>query len=112
MTITDWRNVRALVDQAALANGAYYCARTMDSLLVTFNTLNQPLIYRPEQQGQPATLDGYPIYWNGVSTPYGTVANASAIPVLFGDLRYGDLGLGKEICVMNPLDGYFATDEN
>jgi HK97 family phage major capsid protein len=111
MSLTNWRNVRAYVSDAALANSCYCCNRTMDSLLVTFNTLGQPLIYRPEQGGQPATLDGYPIHWVGVLPPYGTIAQASATPVLFGDLTYGYLGLRREIDVQTSRDVYFATDE-
>lgn len=111
MTVSDWRNLRAAVDPAALATGAYYCARNMDSLLVTFNTINNPLIYQPERNGQPATLDGYPIHWVGVMPSYSTVANASAMPVLFADLTYGYLGVRDDIRIQTSLDVYFATDE-
>jgi len=101
MTLTDWRNVRAFVSDAALGEGAYYCNRTMDSLL----------IYRPEQAGQPATLDGYPIHWVSVLQGFGTVATPAATPVLFGDLTYGYLGLRRELDVQTSRDVYFTTDE-
>jgi len=112
MSLTDWRNVRAQVASAALATGAYYCNRTFDSQLVTFNTIGQPLIYRPEQgPGQPATLDGYPIHWVDVIAPYSTVPNAGAVPVLFGDMSYGYLGMRRDSEIMASRDVYFATDE-
>jgi HK97 family phage major capsid protein len=83
----------------------------MDSQLVTFNTLGQPLIYRPEQAGQPASLDGYPIHWVEVLPAYSTAANASASPILFGDMSYGYLGMRRDVDVQTSRDVFFATDE-
>jgi len=56
---------------------AYYMSPSMEALLVTFNTIGQPLIYRPQNGVQPATLDGFPIHWIGVSQPYATTAAPS-----------------------------------
>ncbi len=110
-TIADWRNMRALANAAALVNAAYYCHPTMEALLVTFNTLNQPLIYRPAQGNQPATLDGFPIRWCGIMQPYKTSAAASAFLTVFGDLSYWYLGERLQPRVETSRDVYFATDE-
>jgi len=42
---------------------------------------------------------------------FGTAPNASATPVLFGDLTYGYLGLRSEIDGQTSRDAYFTTDE-
>jgi Phage capsid family len=84
-TIDDFRAMRGKVNPAVLfnmaANGqtaaAYYMSPTMEALLVRFNTIGQPLIYRPQNGSQPATLDGFPIHWIGVSQPYSTDAAPS-----------------------------------
>ena len=62
-TINDFRNLRAKVNAAVLqtGNAAYYLHPSMDALLVTFNTINSPLIYQRQNGGQSATLDGFPI---------------------------------------------------
>src|SRR6266446_3936517 len=91
-TITDWRNIRAQVNAAALANAAYYCHPTMEVLLVSFNTIGQPLVYHPAHGAQLATLDGYPIRWCGIMQSYKTTAAPSAFLALFGDLSYWYLG--------------------
>ena len=64
----------------------------MEALLVTFNTIGMPLIYRPQNGDQPATLDGFPIRWIGVSQPYSTAATPGAFIAFFGDLTYWYLG--------------------
>jgi len=109
-TIADFRNMRARVSAAAYFNAAYYMHVTMDALLVTFNTLNNPLIYQ-RLPGGGATLDGFPIRWTGVHAPYGTAANAGANLATFGDLSYGYLGERGQPRVETSLDVYFATDE-
>ena len=118
-TINDFRAIRGKVNPAVLfgmaANGqasaAYYMSPSMDALLCTFNTLNQPLIYRPQNGNQPATLDGFPIHWIGVSQPYGTTAAPSAFLAFFGDLSYWYLGERGAPRVEVSRDVFFATDE-
>ena len=36
--LADWRNMRALVNAAAIASGAYYCHPSMEALLNSYNT--------------------------------------------------------------------------
>jgi HK97 family phage major capsid protein len=118
-TINDFRAMRGKVSPAVLfnmaANGrtaaAYYMSPTMEALLVTFNTIGQPLIYRPQQGDQPATLDGFPIHWIGVSQPYATIAAPSAFLAFFGDLTYWYLGERGAPRVEVSREVFFATDE-
>ena len=112
-SINDFRALRALVNPAVLQMGsaAYYLNPTLESLLVTFNTLNQPLIYRPAQGAQPATLDGFPIRWVGVMQPYSTKAAPGTFLAVFGDLSYWYLGERGTPRVETSREVYFATDE-
>jgi len=118
-TINDFRALRGKVNPAVLfnmaANGntaaAYYMSPSMEALLVTFNTIGQPLIYRPQNGVQPATLDGFPIHWIGVSQPYATTAAPSTFLAFFGDLGYWYLGERGLIRLEISRDVFFATDE-
>lgn len=109
-TIADFRNMRPKVNAAAYFNSAYYLHPTMDALLVTFNTINNPRIYDRMPNGQ-ATLDGFPIRWTGVVQPYGTAAAAAKDIAFFGDLSYIYLGERGAPRVQTSLDVYFTTDE-
>jgi HK97 family phage major capsid protein len=117
-TINDFRAMRGLVNAAVFAgmnaagqsNAAYFLNPTLDALLVTFNTLNQPLIYVRRPDGT-ATLDGYPIHWIGVSQAYKTAAAPSAYLAFFGDLSYWYLGERGAPRVEISREVYFATDE-
>lgn len=118
-TINDFRAMRGKVNPAVLfnmaANGAtaaaYYMSPTMEALLVTFNTIGQPLIYRPQVGNQPATLDGFPIHWIGVSQPYSTNAAPAAFLAFFGDLSFWYLGERGQPRVEVSREVFFATDE-
>lgn len=118
-TINDFRAMRGLVNPAVLfnmaANGrtaaAYYMSTTMEALLVTFNTIGQPLIYRPQNGDQPATLDGFPIHWIGVSQPYSLNAAPGVFVAFFGDLSYWYLGERGQPRVEVSREVFFATDE-
>lgn len=112
-TVNDWRAMRALPNAAILQMGsaAYYCHPSMEALLVTFNTINNPLIYRPQQGVQPATLDGFPIHWVGAMQAYSTKAAANAFLAFFGDLSYWYLGERGAPRVESSREVYFATDE-
>jgi len=115
----DFRAMRALVNPAVLANmaasgqtmAAYYMHPTLEALLVTFNTIGSPLVYRPMQGAQPATLDGFPIRWIGVSQAYKTTAAANAYLAFFGDLSYWYLGERGAPRVEISREVFFATDE-
>jgi HK97 family phage major capsid protein len=111
-TINDFRAIRALINTAALVDDpAYYMNPTMEGLLVTFNTINNPLIYRPMMGGQPATLDGFPIRWVGVMQAYSTAAAASTFLTLFGALSYWYLGERGAPRIEVSREVFFATDE-
>jgi HK97 family phage major capsid protein len=111
-TINDFRAMRALINAAALVdNPAYYMHPSMEALLVTFNTIGQPLIYRPGTGSTPPTLDGFPIRWVGCLQPYSTAAAASKFVALFGDLSYWYLGERGTPRIEASREVYFATDE-
>jgi len=110
-TLGDWRNMRGLVNPAALANAGYYCHPTMEALLSTYNTSATVIPYRPAQGNQPATLDGFPIHWVGVMQAYKTSAAAATFLTFFGDLSYWYLGERGQPRVETSRDVYFATDE-
>jgi HK97 family phage major capsid protein len=110
-TVADWRSIRAKVNAAALGHAAYYCHPSMEALLVSFNTINSPLIYQRAQGGQPATLDGFPIRWCGIMQPYSTAAAAGKFLAFFGDLSYWYLGERGQPRLETSREVYFATDE-
>ena len=111
-TVNDFRLMRRKVNAAVFGmTPAYYMHPSMEALLVTFNTINQPLIYRPAQGGQPATLDGFPIRWTAVFQAYDTVAAAGTYLAAFGELSYWYLGERMQPRVETSREVYFATDE-
>lgn len=110
--LNDFRAMRTSVNSAVLVDSpAYYMHATLEALLVTFNTLNQPLIYRPAMGGQPATLDGFQIRWIAVSQAYATVAAASKFLAFFGALSYWYLGERGAPRIEVSREVFFATDE-
>jgi HK97 family phage major capsid protein len=111
-TLNDFRTMRSLINPAALVDdAAYYMNPTMEALLVTFNTIGSPLIYRPATGGQPATLDGFPIHWVGVLQANSPLAQASTYLALFGALRYWYLGERGAPRIEVSREVFFATDE-
>jgi HK97 family phage major capsid protein len=111
-TINDFRQMRGLINAAALVDdAAYYMNPTMESMLVTFNTIGQPLIYRPAMAGQPATLDGFPIRWVGIMQPCVNTAQASKYLAMFGSLCYVYLGERGTPRIEISREVFFATDE-
>jgi HK97 family phage major capsid protein len=118
-TLADFRAMRPLVSPAVLANmaangqtnAAYYMHPSMEALLVTFNTLNNPLIYQRSTNGQPAMLDGFPIRWIGPTQPYSAIASPSTFLAFFGDLSYWYLGERGTPRVEISREVFFATDE-
>jgi HK97 family phage major capsid protein len=118
-TLANFRNLRSLVNPAVLfnmaANGqtqaAYYLHPSLEALLVTFNTIGQPLIYIPPRNGQPATLDGFPIRWIGISAANTGNAQPNAFMAFFGDLSFWYLGERGGPRVEVSREVFFATDE-
>lgn len=119
LNIGHFRALRALVNPAVLANmaaqgqvaAAYYMHPTLESLLVTFNTIGAPQIYKPAQNGQPATLDGWPIRWIGVSAANTGNAQPNAAVAFFGDLSFWYLGERGAPRVEVSREVFFTTDE-
>lgn len=118
-TLNDFRAMRTKVSAAVLANmaangqvaAAYYLNPTLDALLVTFNTLGAPLVYMRATGNSPATLDGFPIRWIGVSQAYQTTAAPSTFLAFFGDLSFVYLGERGQARVEISREVFFATDE-
>jgi HK97 family phage major capsid protein len=119
LTINNFRAMRALVNPAVLANmaatgqtsAAYYCHPSLEALFVTFNTIGTPQIYIPARNGQPATLDGWPIRWIGVSAANNANAQPNAFVAFFGDLSYWYFGERGVARVEVSREVFFATDE-
>jgi HK97 family phage major capsid protein len=118
-TIADFRALRGLVNPAVLANmaangqtsAAYYLHPSLESLLVTFNTIGSPQIYIPQSAGKPATLDGFPIRWIGISAANSGAAQPSTPIAFFGDLSYWYLGERGSVRVEVSREVFFQTDE-
>src|SRR6185369_13963153 len=84
-TLDDFRALRTRVNKAAL-NGrlsAYYLDTTWETRLPSFRTQAEPNVYQRLPDGR-AMLDGYPIVWTDVLTPYGTNATADQPLAVFG----------------------------
>jgi HK97 family phage major capsid protein len=87
--LDDFRNLRLKVNKAALSGrrSAYYLDTTWEARLPGFNTQTEPHVYQRLPDGS-AILDGYPIVWTDVLTPYATAAAAGKPLVVFGALAY------------------------
>jgi len=110
LTLQNFRDLRAKVDQAAYNNAAYYMHRTMEALLVTYNTSTTVMPYKDSGPNGP-TLDGFPIRWVGVLPVYDTTVHLNQYQAVFGDLTYWYLGERGSMRVDVSNDIYFATDE-
>src|SRR5207253_7708938 len=62
ISLQNFRDIRAKIDQTAYNNAAYYMNRTMEALLVTFNTSATVMPYIASGPNGPS-LDGFPIRW-------------------------------------------------
>lgn len=92
-TLADFRNLRTKVNKAAL-NGrlsAYYMDSTWETQLPNFKTSADPNVYQRLPDGT-AVLDGYPIVWTDVLTPFGTSAAADQPLAVFGALSFWWMG--------------------
>jgi HK97 family phage major capsid protein len=92
-TLDDFRALRTHVNKAAL-NGrlsAYYLDTTWETQLPSFRSPAEPNVYQRLPDGT-ATLDGYPIVWTDVLTPYGTADAGDAPLAVFGALSFWWMG--------------------
>ena len=108
--LADLRTLRSKVDQAAYNNAAYYMHRTMEALLVSFNSATNATPYIANGPMGP-TLDGFPIHWVGVMPVYDATVHLNQYQAVFGDLSYWYLGERGSMRVDVSNDIYFATDE-
>lgn len=112
VTKGDLRNLRTKVNKAALsaARSAYYLDSTWETALRDFNTEADPNFFVIMPDGS-AKIDGYPVIWTDVLTPYGTAAAASSYLAVFGALDYWWFGEHGSPRMDFSSDVYFASDE-
>jgi HK97 family phage major capsid protein len=111
-TLDDFRALRRLVNKAAL-NGrlsAYYLDSTWETRLPAFRTTQEPNVYQRLPDGS-AVLDGYPIVWTDVLTPYGTVAAADQPLAVFGALSFWWFGEHGSPRIDTSEHVWFANDQ-
>ena len=110
--LADFRALRTKVSKAAL-NGrlsAYYLDSTWETQLPTFRTAAEPNVYQRLPDGS-ALLDGYPIVWTDVLTPYGTSAAADSPLAVFGALSFWWLGEHGSPRIDTSEHVWFANDQ-
>jgi HK97 family phage major capsid protein len=110
IALADLRALRAKVDAAALAMGAYYMHPTMESFLAGLNNATNLTPYVANGQNGP-TLDGFPVRWIGVMPIFDQVAHNNQYQVYFGDQSYWYFGERTGLDIQASRDVYFATDE-
>jgi HK97 family phage major capsid protein len=111
-TLADFRKLRTMVNKAAL-NGqlsAYYLDTTWETYLPSFRTQQEPLVYQRLPDGS-AILDGYPIVWTDVLTPYGTVAAADSPIAVFGALNFWWFGEHGSPRIDTSDQVFFSNDQ-
>ena len=111
-TLTDFRTLRAKVNKAAL-NGrlsAYYLDSTWETALPGFRTSAEPNIYQRLPDGS-AVLDGYPVIWTDVLTPYGGTAAADQPVAVFGALSFWWMGEHGAPRIDTSEHVWFANDQ-
>jgi HK97 family phage major capsid protein len=111
-TLDDFRNLRSKVNKAAL-NGrvsAYYLDSTWEVRLPSFRTAAEPNVYQRLPDGS-ALLDGYPIVWTDVLTPYGTTAIADSPLAVFGALSFWWMGEHGQPRIDTSEHVWFANDQ-
>jgi len=111
-TLADFRALRTKVNKAAL-NGrlsAYYLDSTWETQLPTFKTAADTNCYQHRPDGT-ASLDGYPIVWTDVLTPYST-SNANDQPLaVFGAMSFWWMGEHGSPRMDTSEHVYFANDQ-
>lgn len=111
-TLADLRALRGFVSKAAL-NGrlsAYFLDSTWETRLPAFRTQAEPNVYQRLPDGS-AMLDGYPIIWTDVLTPYGIADAADAPLAVFGALSFWWLGEHGHPRIDQSEHVWFANDQ-
>ncbi len=111
-TLADFRLLRTKVNKAALSGtrSAYYLDTTWEAFLPSFRTDAEPLVYQRLPDGS-AILDGYPIVWTDVLTPYGTAAAADQPLAVFGALDFWWFGQHGSPRIDTSEHVFFANDQ-
>ena len=109
VTLADFRAMRGKVSTAALSGGKYYLNQSWESAMCGYNTLGAPLVFMYKPDGT-ATLDGYPIVWTEVLTPYGTAATADKPLACFGRPKFWWMGQRGTPRIDVSDQVYFAND--
>ena len=110
--LDDFRQLRTKVNKAAL-NGrlsAYYLDSTWETKLPSFRTAAEPNVYQRLPDGT-AILDGYPVVWTDVMTPYGTADNADKPIAVFGALGFWWFGEHGSPRMDTSAHVWFANDQ-
>ena len=111
-TLDDFRALRTMVNKAAL-NGrisAYYLDSTWETRLPAFRTPAEPNVYQRLSDGS-AILDGYPVIWTDVLTPYGTAAVVDSPLAVFGALSFWWMGEHGTPRIDTSEHVWFANDQ-
>ena len=111
-TLADFRTLPSKINKAGL-NGrlsAYYLDSTWETQLPTFKTPAEPNVYQRLPDGS-AILDGYPIIWTDVLTPYGTSATPDQPLAVFGALSFWWMGEHGHPRIDQSEHVYFANDQ-
>jgi HK97 family phage major capsid protein len=111
-TRADFRNLRAKVTKAALSGtrAAYYLDSTWEIALRDMNDASQPYFFVIQPDGS-ARIDGYPVVWTDVLTPYGTTTSAASYLAVFGALDFWWFGEHGQPRMDFSGDVFFGTDE-
>lgn len=112
VTLDDFRMLRTKVNKAAL-NGrisAYYLDSTWETRLPSFRTAAEPNVYQRLPDGT-AILDGYPVIWTDVLTPYGTSATPDEAVAVFGALSFWWMGEHGTPRIDTSEHVWFANDQ-
>ena len=111
-TLDDFRSLRLKVNKAAL-NGrlsAYYLDSTWEARLPGFKTASDPNVYQRLPDGT-AVLDGYPIVWTDVLTPYGAASTPDVPLAVFGALSFWWMGEHGTPRIDTSEHVWFANDQ-
>ena len=107
-----FRALRRKVNKAAL-NGrlsAYYLDTTWETQLPSFKTTAEQFVYQRLPDGS-AMLDGYPIVWTDVMTPFGTSAVADSPLAVFGAMSFWWMGEHGTPRIDTSEHVWFANDQ-
>jgi HK97 family phage major capsid protein len=111
-TLADFRTLRTKVNKAAL-NGrtsAYYLDSTWETQLPAFKTTAEQFVYQRLPDGS-AMLDGYPIVWTDVLTPFSTTNQNDKPLAVFGALGYWWMGEHGHPRIDTSDQVYFVNDQ-